>query len=465
MRIVRALLFALIGLVAMAAFAVIGGYAFLQTGYGKAWLGRALSSLTSTATSKVEITGLSGTPPFDLHAASIRVDDRDGTWVELEDASLLIDGRALLHGTFVILHLRASMLHVIRSPRAGSSASSGPLDLSAPHLPIDVAVDDLAIDSLVLDPAVLGQAAKLTLQARARLAKGDADAHLTLRRTDGPPGEADLDLGLSGRPAILDLSGEVSDPSGALGRALMQRQEREPVAIRLAGRGPIADWHGRLEAQLGELAQLKGSISIAAAINYRFQLQAEARQNGLLPAEFVPLIGDRLKLDAVIDYDGKQAIQLDRLFLSAAAGQIMANGRVSGATPRLAASMQIAIPNLGLAQALLRKPLAGRLGIDLQLGGSVDKPSAKVGVEGHDLRLADVSLEGLAASVQLASETKEGARSWRAEGQGRLLGVTRGQQPLPSALGRDFDWSLAGDFDQAGRFADIDSISLTGASL
>ena len=333
-RLAGILLLSVLGVAGALMLAVAGAYFYLQTGVGKEWLSQVLARALSTSQAEVTITGLSGAPPFDLQAESIHIQDQQGTWLEVQKALLVIDGQALLRGGLAIRQLRAATLRVKRSPKAESTAAkAGSFDLSPPRLPIDVRIDELVVESLLLEPAVLGQRASMTLRASGRLVKGQAELYLTLRRTDGKPGNVDLNLSLAGDPAVLDAKAEAYDPTGMFADTLLQRADHAPLTITLAGNGPIADWRGNVQARLGNLLRLQGNIAIAAGETYRVSLQAEAHQDGLFPPNIATLVGDELKLDVALGYDGKKAVKLDHLRLLASAGEFSAD-RYDGSAGR-----------------------------------------------------------------------------------------------------------------------------------
>ncbi|HEY8014433.1 MAG TPA: hypothetical protein VIE35_01340, partial [Dongiaceae bacterium] len=101
-RVGRILLYSVLGLVLTVLLLLAGGYGFLQTNSGKAWFAAILSQALSTSGSKVAIEGLSGTPPFELRLAALRVADRDGSWLVFRGVALSIDGAALLRGELAI---------------------------------------------------------------------------------------------------------------------------------------------------------------------------------------------------------------------------------------------------------------------------------------------------------------------------------------------------------------------------
>src|SRR6516165_10508050 len=132
-RLARILLISVLCLVALPLLAVGGAYGFLQTATGKAWLAATIARMASSPGMVVTIERLEGSPPFNIRIGTIRVADREGSWLELEDLAFVVDARALLRRALVIERLQAASARVTRQPVAeptGSSASPS-LDLSA----------------------------------------------------------------------------------------------------------------------------------------------------------------------------------------------------------------------------------------------------------------------------------------------------------------------------------------------
>jgi len=463
-RLARILLISVLALVAFLLLALGGAYGFLQTAAGKAWLAATIARTASSPGMVVTIERLEGSPPFNIRIGTIQVADREGSWLELKDLAFVVNAGALLRRELVIERLQAASARVKRQPIAEprQTPASTSLDLSPPRLPLDVAVRDMGIEVIDLDPAVLGEPVRLSFHGRAGLARGRAEAHLDLRRTDDRPGSLAFDLSLEGHPAVLSVEGEIDDPRGIVAAELLQRSDRPPLSLSIAGHGPVADWHGQLTAKLGSLLELRSEIGIAAAKTYRVTIQAEASQKGLVPADLAPLIGDRVTLAAAIAYDGKQALAIDSLELAIAAGEISGRGSLDSASQHLDGELHVALPDLAPLQPLLATPLAGRVELDAVLGGGLDKPVATLNLHGTGLHYSDVALDRLVATLDLAS--KGGLERWHLEGEGKLTGLARTDEPLPSALGRDFTWSFAGSFDQTLPLAEIDSLRLEGAS-
>ena len=210
-------------------------------------------------------------------------------------------------------------------------------------------------------------------------------------------------------------------------------------------------------------SRIQSDVDIAGqGQTYRLTIQAEARQDGLLPPDMAPLIGDRLTLAAVIDYDGKATVTVDKLHLSAAIGEISGSGSLDSTTQRVDGQLHLTLPDLHPAEALLGEPLAGRLDIAATIAGTLAAPTASLDLRSDGLHLSDLSLDRFTAQLQLALAEKQGQRQWKAQGKGRLTGLARSDAPLPAALDRDFDWSLSGTFDETDLSLDIAALDRRG---
>ena len=388
-----------------------------------------------------------------MKLAALRIADREGSWLELRDVGLSIDGAALLRGELAIRQLRAASAQVTRQPVAEPTAkpTSSSLDLAVPRLPLDVVIEDLGIDKVTLAPAVLGEPVSLDFHGRGRLTKGRIETHLALRRTDDKPGDATLDLSLDGQPAVLDLKGEINDPRGIIAAGFLQRADRPAMTTHFVGHGPLTDWHGHLDARLGSLLEIQSSIDIAGqGQTYRLTIQAAAHQDGLLPPDMAPLIGDRLALTAVMIYDGKAVVTFDKLTsLRRPRGdlRIRPSGQHDRARRRSAPS-----DTSGYSPG---RRVAGRApGRPARPRGHHWRDSCRANGRSRSARrrasICRISRStGLTAQLQLALAEKQGQRQWKAQGKGRLTGLARSDAPLPATLDRDFDWSLSGSFDEA----------------
>src|SRR5205085_3324584 len=218
------------------------------------------------------------TPPFHLTAGEIRLSDPDGPWLAIHDAQIDITGRALLRRELSVTRLRANEIDVARLPAGGAGPRKPePARFAVPQLPVDFSLARLDIDRLTLAAPVLGEPAQMQIAGDGRVSTGTASAHLTVDRTDGQPGSAKLSLALAGAPARLDLSLEISEPTGAATEHVLRRDDRPPLAVLLQGSGPTSDWRGTLTATVGGTAALEARLNLAAEPGLRAAIEGEAR--------------------------------------------------------------------------------------------------------------------------------------------------------------------------------------------
>ena len=147
----------------------------------------------STPNRKIELGPIDGALSSDVRLASITVSDREGAWLRIEGVHLVWSRLALLRGNLDVDSLEAEKIEVVRKPLPAETvdpaASEG---FALPDLPVAVKIGRLAAPNVVLGAPVLGEEARLAVDASANLANGSLDADLAVRRTDSKPGELTL---------------------------------------------------------------------------------------------------------------------------------------------------------------------------------------------------------------------------------------------------------------------------------
>jgi translocation and assembly module TamB len=290
LRIVAGLLLLLVAL-------PLAGFALLQTGPGKAWLGRQLGA-----------EGITGLVPFDMRVAELRYED----WLVARNLHFAIAPADLLVRQLTIRELSAETVDVLRLPASEGGGGSGGFSL-----PLDVALHSARVRTLHLAEPVLGEPLTVALGARAFLGRGRIEGHLAIDRTDGQPGRILLDAAF--RDERLKLAGVADEPSGVLLRRLAG--QAAPLRLELGGDGPVEDWRGELQASAGALAELRAKIGLAESV---LTVEGEASAPGFLP----PFL-QGFAFDAVAALDAKE---LRRLRINADAGTLTAHGAYGEAT-------------------------------------------------------------------------------------------------------------------------------------
>jgi len=296
-------------------------FGVLQTRVGKVWVEREIAQAVSDPDFTVAIDGLGGILPFGMTVERIDVGDRDGTYLTLSDAGLDISLSALLTGK---AHIRSLTIAEVDMARSSTAPSTTPFTdyLKVPHLPIPVALDRLSIGKLTLAPPLLGETVAATAEGSAELADGKAHIALDLRRIDNAAGNILLAMEIAGDTPVLNLRLDAGEPSGLILDRLLARTDHLPLTFSVNGTGPLADWHGRVNASAGTSAHLTADLTLAAAADEAvLGISGTAELVPLLPLEIAPLIGDRVALSMQAKFGGRIVVDQNLFGREAGSGE------------------------------------------------------------------------------------------------------------------------------------------------
>src|SRR5271166_2488683 len=440
-------------------------FALLHTPVGKAWLEREIAQRVSDPDFTVAIDGLRGIVPFRVRVKRIDIGDRDGTYLTLHDAGFDISPSALLAGQARIRSLRIAQMDMARVTTAPSTTPF--IDyLRAPRLPIGVVLDRLLIGKLALAPPVLGENVVATVEGSAELAGGKAQIALDLHRIDGSFGKILLAMELAGDTPVLSLRLDATEPTGVVLDRLLGRTDRLPLVFSVSGAGPLADWHGRLNASAGGLARLETDLMLAAAEETVLGLSGTAGFAPLLPAEVAPLVGDRVALSARAKFGGR--IVVDPLSVEIAAGTLTGHGTFGGSEKAIAADLRADVPELSMLSGLLGQSLGGSAVLTASVAGTESRPSLELHLSSSQSRLASSGAEHVEAEIRASPTAALENPQTHIElaAQGRILGLVAPEGvAVPPELGRDIDWSFAATATRDGRAVDLDRLSAEGIGV
>ena len=449
---------------------LVGAFGVLQTSFGRQWLSGVIANVASGPGFSLTITGLAGTIPFAMRAERIEIADDRGAWLVLRHADVDLSAAGLLLGHVNIRHLTLSAIEVERLPEADPNAPATPIfdRPRVPSLPVGVAVGHLAVERLALGPAVLGEKVDATLTGAAVLSGASAHLDLDLRRTDGPPGSIGLRAGLSGAPPVLSVRLTADEPSGLLLARLLHRDDRPPLAISFTGEGPLAQWHGRLEATAGSLARLEFDVALAGGRNAVVTIAGSAAAAGLLPEGVAPAVGNRVPLRLRATFAASGAITLDELSVELAAGTLTGKAAFGGPGRELGAELRADLPDLAPLAGLLGLPVEGSARLSATLSGSEARPALVIDASGDALRLGASGAKRVEAhlTAKVSGNLDDPKSPIEMAAQGRVEGVIIPDAlAVPADLGRDVDWSVAMSAALDGSTVELSRFTAQGAGL
>ena len=444
---------------------LLAGFGLLQTQAGKTWLARTVERTISTPDFTVTVAGLQGTVPFNFKVERIEIGDRDGIYLTLHDFAVDISAGAILAGR---LHVRSLSFAEIAMARSSTAPSTTTLTeyLKVPHLPVAVGLDRLSIDRLALAPPVLGESLVATVEGNGQVIAETASFALDLHRVDGAAGNIQLAMELSGAPPILRLEIKASEPTGLLADRVLGRTDRLSLALSLKGVGPLADWHGRINAAAGSLVDLEAEVMLAVATETVLGLTGTAAVAPLLPTQFLPLIGDRIALALRATFGDR--IVVDPLSIGFAAGTVNGDAAVGGADKAVAAHLRAHLPALSPLAGLVGNELNGSASLTSEVAGTENRPSVVLRLSGSGIRFGSSGAEDVEAKVSAApTDTLDNPDS-RIEitANGRIGGLVIPEGvPVPPEVGRDIQWALAAVAAGDSSSVDLTSLSVEGVGL
>jgi len=435
-------------------------FALAQTPPGRAWIAAALGRALAGPGERVTVSGLEGFVPFDLRVARIEIADAEGPRIIIVRAGISIAPADLLAGRLTVRRLAARDVEVRRL-----SSTPSHLELSSLlNPPLPLRLEQLHVDRLALGPALIGEPVAVTLNASGRLGGGSAAADLELRRIDATPGEAKLHFALSGTPPVLDLSGDVEEPSGRLLADALGKSEPLPIVLHLAGRGPLADWRGGLAFHAGTQAALDAAFRIRGNAGYRVSATGNAQLAALLPARLQPLLAGTLDFSAALDLSGDE-IRLTDLTLSESAARFNARGAFARNSGALSGQGKLNLPDLAPLSALAGGRLGGTADLSLALGGTLEAPRARLTLAGGQLAFDHDRIASAGATIDLGAMGNPSVPATPIEisASGDLRGVVPGATALPGGLGERLDWRLGAQFDRAAKHLALNAIEIEDA--
>ncbi|HYM72403.1 MAG TPA: hypothetical protein VET89_05435, partial [Stellaceae bacterium] len=449
---------------------VLATFGLLQTSFGRAWLIAAIDRMVSGPGFSVAVVGLEGTIPFDMRAERIAVGDDHGVWLTIRQPRLDLSAAELLTGHVHVRALTAAAIEVARPPQTAAAAPA-PLSLSerlrVPHLPVGIVIDRLAVESVALGPGVLGEPIEATLAGTAALAAESAQVRLDLRRSDGQPGNIELNAALAGAAPILSVRLAANEPTGVLLGRLLHRDDRPPLALSFAGEGPLSQWRGRLTASGGSLVRLEFDIALAGGRDAAVTLDGTAAAAPLLPPAIAPIVGDKVPIHLRAIFAENGVLRVDEMAVGLAAGAITGEASLGGPDRRLNGRVQADFPNL-TAPAVGDRSAAGSAKVTAILSGSETRPALTIDASGDTLRFGASGAQHADAHLTVGStgDLDQPASRLEIAGRGHVQGaIVPDDLSVPSELGRDLDWSFAADASPRGDTIELTRLTVQGMGL
>jgi len=474
-------------LVAVLILLVAALFAALQTGPVRRMVVNRLAGALSTHTGwRLETGKTGGVWPFDMRLGDVKLSDAQGVWLSADDLKVKLplwpgagDTAAVDVG---LSRARVARLPVMPPPSAQQPPPSPPghplafMEHLKP-LPVNVTAR-IGVDGLTLEKPVLGRELALSLQAAGASRSDKMTLDARMERLDGPSTRIDLALGISPHeggptPGQAPAKGKTEPKPGWASPARALRLdlalEEAPgglvselarlgppfgndalLSVKLAGAGPLNDWHANLSAAQSTDALLAGTI--AADIDPADPLSADvdlamphlakalapfgvdldasghahARFTGDIPKEDFSLVldstvegltpgqtpkwqnvaaaleGGGVTLNAAARLDPARVLTISHAALAAKPFTLDASGTYALATHEADLTSALAVKDLSLLSPLLGKPLAGELALASRMQGPVTAPSVSATLNGSRVAFETTRFDTVKTTVNVA---------------------------------------------------------------
>lgn len=449
-------------------FAILG---LIQTSAVKDQISSRVSELLgSSPDQQVHIGKLQGFIPFTIRIDRVQLGDKKGIWLTLDDLLFQWSPLKLLHGTFYIDEIKASLLSIERLPE-GSEKKKKTEEFKPFELPQKVPgiiVKTLTVSRLSLKPEVLGHAGDFRLSGsvvQLKTASG-LQASLELSRLDdGPATRANLAVQLRTDPSDLAVDFDFHEDPGGWVAQVANIKDLNPLDLSLHGKGPLNAWKGKLAGKAEPYGSLQTSIDLAVADQIKLALNGAYSVGSMVNSpQLSPLIGSKIDFDFLGQLKPSEWAEITKATIRTKD----ANARLAGSfdfnKQEFKSEFNFKIDNLSTLEGFADMPLAGQLSLQGAFSGPVDQPQGKLSLELQKVEAKGYRVGFAEANLQLAplGPLTSNFSGIKITGEGKAENLTSMDgKTLPEQALR---WSLNGKVRENKDIL-IDSFEVTGEHL
>ncbi|MFD2738934.1 translocation/assembly module TamB domain-containing protein [Sulfitobacter aestuarii] len=304
---------------------------------GKGFLTRKIQEALSGSGRDVSIDGFRGVLSSEASFDRMTIADEDGIWLTLEDVVLDWNRSALLRGRLEVEKLTAGRLDLPRLPvsEEDSLPEAEATPFSLPDLPVSIEIAEFAVEEIALGKPILGEAARLSVNANARYNDAAAILDFQARRIDGRRGEFDIQADFQRGDNVLDLLLHLVEEEGGIAAKLLNLPDQPSVEMRIAGQGPLDDFTTDVTIATDGAERLAGEVSLGTETPRRASDSPDRRIRADIGGDITALLAPRyreffgedvrLTIDAL--REGNGALEVSDFTLKARAAELA--GRVN----------------------------------------------------------------------------------------------------------------------------------------
>lgn len=396
-----------------------------KTERGRQNLAGIISSMASSADSKVTVSGIDGIWSGALTVDHVVLEDRNGAWLVARKVAVDWSPLALLSKNFSADRIAAERIELARLP----VASTEPSKSGSTGLPVSLDIKAIDLPQIALGQQLAGSGiAELAAKGSVKVDASPLaiETVLNVTRHDGKQGNVDANIHFAPADNKLDLDLKAAEPADGIIANLLKLPGAPPVNIVVSGTGPLANWSGvgtfMVDGQI--VTQLTGRHQLTDKGN-RIEAKGDGSFEGFLPERFKSLFAGKTSFDLAGTATAAGGVDIERAAIESdavhgtAAGMVDPKG-ASDLSMELAAKAEPVVINVGnAAQPIMvainnvtarafgdgKAPMidAGASLVSVVAGGSqVNNLDARIHSDGFDIenRSGPVSVSLAAAGLK-----------------------------------------------------------------
>ncbi|MEN3930303.1 translocation/assembly module TamB domain-containing protein [Microvirga sp. W0021] len=441
--------------------AIAGGayiFASWQGKDGSTYLSNLIASTLSGNGNKVEIGSVEGALSSRIVLRNLKMTDKDGVWLNLDQAELRWNRSTLLTGKLSVDVLEIGNLEVLRKPILEAShevkeeeettSSSG-----FPELPVKVVVKKFRLAEAALGEPVLGTEARLTMDGLAEL--GDPSEGLSLslaiRRLDAP-GVIGAALSYVPNSQTLSIDLRHDEPAGGLAARLMNLEGLPPVKLTLQGQGALDNFKADLNYVAGDKLGATGVATLLrAGAGRNLAIHSEARIEALMPLPASLLVAGTTKIDGGIFFGDDKSVSINGFDIVSDLARFQLTGRIS---PEKTLDLKLTAGAIVGADGKTKAEGGEleRLTLDTTIKGALTAPVIQTQLDMAGLKTPDATLDKGHLTVAAAPVGEAAAERWAIKADIGLDGFATTQKQWASATGSSLKLTLDAERNEKGIF-------------
>lgn len=463
-----------VAFVGMCVLIALLGVGLVQTPGGRDVLARGIERLLSgPGGSGVHIGSIAAGLPARLEIDRIEVADTSGTWLTLDHLLFSWEPAALLFGRLHVGELSAQRVAVLRLPLAGDEpASAGPASgpPRLPRPPIGIRVDRIDIGELALAQAVFGRPMRLGIDGRLAaenpgVENGAIRTALSMVPLDGDGGAVLFDASLDPATNVLEVEASIDEPAGGVIGGLLGLPHGTPLAVRLAGHGPLDTWEGQLQASAGGIGRAALRLSLLWTDEIRLETAGRLDVESTLLPQLAPALASGLQVQAAVRQASDGALAVDTVEVAGEGVRLTGNGVVD-ADDALAFAGELKVEERAIAAGTLGPLRFSAAAVQAVAAGTAQAPTLRANGTVADLVAAGARARKLDFQATAAfAPNAGGAEGGSIDVSGVLDGLHLEDAPLRAALGDSPRFSLAAGLDAAKTRLTLRSLTLDGQAM